>query len=245
MAVYKPYIKKENGSISELPLEANKVANPITIKLNGGTTEGTNQYTYDGSKSITTNITPSSIGASPSSHTHTKSEVGLGNVDNTADADKSVNYANSAGSVAWNNVTSKPTLYLHSLKISFTSSGKTYTGRANILSTNNTKITSLAILRDVCKDAKNINDDAYASGGSAPVYSYTMPVEGVPSNQTSSTSQNYMSFRVHFVYDSNYGGSYTLYLYYLTKANLSSIFNIVSSSSPTLSDTITTIYGGA
>lgn len=31
------------------------------------------------------------------SHTHTKSDVGLGNVDNTADANKSVNYANSAG----------------------------------------------------------------------------------------------------------------------------------------------------
>lgn len=33
-----------------------------------------------------------------SGHTHTKSEVGLGNVDNTADANKSVNYANTAGS---------------------------------------------------------------------------------------------------------------------------------------------------
>ena len=31
------------------------------------------------------------------SHTHTKSQVGLGNVDNTADKDKSVNYANSSG----------------------------------------------------------------------------------------------------------------------------------------------------
>ena len=45
------------------------------------------------------------------SHTHTKSEVGLGNVDNTADANKSVNYANSAGSVAWGNVTGKPSEY--------------------------------------------------------------------------------------------------------------------------------------
>ena len=33
----------------------------------------------------------------PASHTHTKSQVGLGNVDNTADKDKSVNYANSSG----------------------------------------------------------------------------------------------------------------------------------------------------
>lgn len=33
-------------------------------------------------------------------HTHTKSEVGLGNVDNTADATKSVKYATSAGSAS-------------------------------------------------------------------------------------------------------------------------------------------------
>lgn len=39
-------------------------------------------------------------GKAPSSHTHTKSEVGLGNVDNTADATKSVKYAISAGSAS-------------------------------------------------------------------------------------------------------------------------------------------------
>lgn len=39
-------------------------------------------------------------GKAPSSHTHTKSEVGLGNVDNTADATKSVKYAISAGNAS-------------------------------------------------------------------------------------------------------------------------------------------------
>lgn len=39
-------------------------------------------------------------GKAPSSHTHAKSEVGLGNVDNTADATKSVKYAISAGSAS-------------------------------------------------------------------------------------------------------------------------------------------------
>ena len=42
---------------------------------------------------------------------YTKAEVGLGNVDNTADANKSVKYATSAGtanSVAWSNVSGKP-----------------------------------------------------------------------------------------------------------------------------------------
>lgn len=50
----------------------------------------------------------------PSWHTHSKSDVGLGNVDNTADSAKSVNYAasaGSAGSVAWGNVSGKPSSY--------------------------------------------------------------------------------------------------------------------------------------
>ena len=51
--------------------------------------------------------------------TITKSSIGLSNVDNTADANKSVKYATSAGSantasvansVAWNNVTGAPTI---------------------------------------------------------------------------------------------------------------------------------------
>ena len=63
--------------------------------------------TYD----ITTSwnsITDKPSSFTPANHSHTKSEVGLGNVDNTADANKSVKYANSAGSVAWNNISSKP-----------------------------------------------------------------------------------------------------------------------------------------
>ena len=46
--------------------------------------------------------------AAAGNHSHSKSEVGLGNVDNTADANKRVDYANSAGSVAWDNISSKP-----------------------------------------------------------------------------------------------------------------------------------------
>lgn len=39
----------------------------------------------------------------------TKTQVGLENVDNTADSQKRVSYAESAGSVTWDNVSSKPT----------------------------------------------------------------------------------------------------------------------------------------
>jgi len=49
---------------------ANKVNKSITIKLNGGTTEGTNLFTFDGSAAKSMNITPASIGAAISGHTH-------------------------------------------------------------------------------------------------------------------------------------------------------------------------------
>ena len=42
---------------------ANKVNTNIIIKLNGGTTEGTDLFTFNGSTAKTINITPSSIGA--------------------------------------------------------------------------------------------------------------------------------------------------------------------------------------
>lgn len=41
-------------------------------------------------------------------HNVTKTDVGLGSVDNTADSAKSVKYATSAGSVAWSNVSGRP-----------------------------------------------------------------------------------------------------------------------------------------
>lgn len=50
--------------------KAKQVSSPLNIKLNSGTTEGTNQFTYNGSASKTINITPSSIGAATSGHSH-------------------------------------------------------------------------------------------------------------------------------------------------------------------------------
>lgn len=47
---------------------ANSVANNLTIKLNSGTTEGTNLFTFNGSAAKSINITPSAIGAAGSSH---------------------------------------------------------------------------------------------------------------------------------------------------------------------------------
>ena len=46
------------------------VSKNLVVKLNGGTTEGTNMFTYNGSADKTVNITPNAIGAAASSHTH-------------------------------------------------------------------------------------------------------------------------------------------------------------------------------
>lgn len=57
-------------NISGVATSASKVANALTIQLNGGTTAGTNKFVYDGSSAYTINITPAAIGASATSHTH-------------------------------------------------------------------------------------------------------------------------------------------------------------------------------
>ena len=51
-----------------------------------------------------------SIETSGNPHHVTKADVGLDRVDNTADSAKSVKYATSAGSVAWSNVSDRPTI---------------------------------------------------------------------------------------------------------------------------------------
>lgn len=68
--------------------------NPTALTVQ---TNGTTAATYDGSAAKTVNIT--------------KASIGLGNVDNTADSEKSVNYAASAGAVAWANVSGKPSTF--------------------------------------------------------------------------------------------------------------------------------------
>ena len=69
---------------------ANSVKTNLIVKLNGGSTEGTDLFTFNGSTAKTINITPSSIGAAAASHgTHltlgtTSSTAYRGDYGNTA-----------------------------------------------------------------------------------------------------------------------------------------------------------------
>ena len=49
---------------------ADKAKYGLTIRINGGRTEGTDQWIYDGSVSKAINITPEKIGAAEAEHTH-------------------------------------------------------------------------------------------------------------------------------------------------------------------------------
>ena len=57
--------------------------NSLVIKLNGGTTEGNNQFTFNGSEAKSVNITPASIGAATSNHSHTPESIGAAEDDHT------------------------------------------------------------------------------------------------------------------------------------------------------------------
>ena len=73
---------------------ANKVNSNLAIKLNGGTTEGTNLFTFNGSTAKTIDITPANIGAAKSSHgTHVTYSTSAPAANGTASAGSANNVA--------------------------------------------------------------------------------------------------------------------------------------------------------
>ena len=64
-----------NATTATKASSADKVNNNLVIKLNSGTTEGINQFTYNGSATKDINITPANIGAAASSHNHDSNYV--------------------------------------------------------------------------------------------------------------------------------------------------------------------------
>ena len=60
--------------IEDFP-ESSPTSENLVIKLNGGTEEGTNQFTFNGSAEKSVNVTPDNIGAAASDHDHTHDDI--------------------------------------------------------------------------------------------------------------------------------------------------------------------------
>ena len=85
----------------------------LIVKLNGGTTEGTNQFTYNATGAKTINITPAGIGAAASSHNHSWSNItsgkpttlaGYGITDAYTKMDADSRYVNASGDTMTGNL---------------------------------------------------------------------------------------------------------------------------------------------
>ena len=70
--------KPSTAGTADNATTANKVAQALVVKLNGGTTEGTSQFTFNGSAAKTVNITAASIGAAAASHQHSAADITSG-----------------------------------------------------------------------------------------------------------------------------------------------------------------------
>ena len=93
---------------------ANSVKTNLVVKLNGGSTEGTNLFTFNGSAAKTVNITPSGIGAAASSHEHNYLTMkGEGTI--TESDDTTANWGAQGNSVHWypdsSTLTDKPSAW--------------------------------------------------------------------------------------------------------------------------------------
>lgn len=107
------------ASLSGTASSATKVNTNLVIKLNSGTTEGTNLFTFNGSAAKTLNITPASIGASASGHTHSYAgSSSAGGAATTALA--CTGNANTATTLA------------NARTLTIGSKGKTFDGSANV-----------------------------------------------------------------------------------------------------------------
>lgn len=86
------------SQITDMPT-ALKNPTAVKVQLNGGTTEGTNQFTYDGSVAKTINVTPANIGALASGGTAVNSSKLNNKAESSAGTANTIVSRDSAGDV--------------------------------------------------------------------------------------------------------------------------------------------------
>ena len=162
---------------------ANSVKSSLIVKLNGGTTEGTNMFTFNGGTAKTINVTPSAIGAAASSHgTHVTYSTTAPKANGTASA-------GTAASVSRSD-------HVHPLQTSVSGNAGTATKLAtarsiNDISFDGTKSIQLTSMYAENIGGKTVSLDTYnLSSGTPKIKYYYCATDGDGSNITGRPSDS-------------------------------------------------------
>lgn len=155
-------------------------------------TNGTTAVIYDGSAAKTVNIT--------------KGNIGLGNVDNTADANKSVKYATSAGNASKvNNHTVNIDVPANAKFTDTTYGVATASSNGLMSSTDKTKLDDFSRVISIQKQIKLTTDwqDTGIAGNNLETGTYVVQVSGFNASYTSLYSETYSGIMTWYASETN------------------------------------------
>ena len=139
-------------------------------------------------------------------HTHTKDQVGLGNVDNTADANKSVKYATSAGNASKvNNHTVNIDVPANAKFTDTTYGVATASSNGLMSSTDKTKLDDFSRVISIQKQIKLTTDwqDTGIAGNNLETGTYIIQVSGFNSSYTQIYSEMYSGIMTWYASETN------------------------------------------
>ena len=139
-------------------------------------------------------------------HTHTKDQVGLGNVDNTADANKSVKYATSAGNASKvNNHTVNIDVPANAKFTDTTYGMATASSNGLMSSTDKTKLDDFSRVISIQKQIKLTTDwqDTGIAGNNLETGTYIIQVSGFNSSYTSLYNEVYSGIMTWYASETN------------------------------------------
>lgn len=188
---YTDYVaKKEHthtkSQITDFPAS---LKNPTALTIQ---TNGTTAVIYDGSAAKTVNIT--------------KGNIGLGNVDNTADANKSVKYATSAGNASKvNNHTVNIDVPANAKFTDTTYGVATASSNGLMSSTDKTKLDDFSRVISIQKQIKLTTDwqDTGIAGNNLETGTYVVQVRGFNASYTSLYSETYSGIMTWYASETN------------------------------------------
>lgn len=163
--------------------------NPTALTIQ---TNGTTAAIYDGSAAKTVNVT--------------KGNIGLGNVDNTADANKSVKYATSAGSASKvNNHTVNIDVPANAKFTDTTYGVATASSNGLMSSTDKTKLDDFSRVISIQKQIKLTTDwqDTGIAGNNLETGTYIIQVSGFNSSYTSLYNEVYSGIMTWYASETN------------------------------------------